>query len=260
MVFFTAVGLWLIAILLVFDPALNPLFAYPTPMDLRGKLIRWRLPVHSPSLCYRLHADHEDDLYYYTEIVDHAAALWSSIPESRISLERCYEGNEHIALHLQRAMTNEPFASGYAQFDAYDRQGNPRHCSVFIKSDLAYSSDSVAKTILHEFGHCLGLEHSLIPEAIMSYHTEENRFELDLDDQAAICRLYPRDKVSGQLPPGCAVGADSHLPADLRISTFMTVLLLISPLAFALGFKLFAPLFWRNFSRTTKPRLVEKAP
>ncbi len=48
----------------------------------------------------------------------------------------------------------------------------------------------MAKTFLHEFGHGLGLGHSLVPQAIMSYSLEKNTFALDLDD----------DMVGGVLP------------------------------------------------------------
>jgi hypothetical protein len=210
-------------------------------MDLRGQPTRWPLSAEPRPICYNIYADNQDDLYYFGDAVSQAADLWSTVPGSAMVVEPCGAETEQIAILLQRSLTNEPFASGFAQFDRYNARGQPRHCSITIKTDIGYTSESVAKTILHELGHCLGLDHSLIPEAIMSYHTEQNTFALDLDDQAAISRLYPLGKSSVQLPPGCAVGADSRLPEGWQVSTALVVFLLLSPLGFGLIFLVFYP-------------------
>jgi hypothetical protein len=203
---------------------------YTTPMDLRGKVNRWNLDESNDSLCYRVAAEDESDYYYFLEIIDHAAQLWSGVPETNIQLIPCYD-NEQILITLHRTLTKEPYASGYAEFDQIDANNLPLHCSMHIKVDLSYSVRGIAKTILHEMGHCLGLEHSLIPQAIMSYHSEQNRFALDLDDRAAIGRLYPLDNEAMKLPVGCGIGADSSLPFSLPPgSKLAIVIILLLPL------------------------------
>jgi len=87
-------------------------------------------------------------------------------------------------------------------------------------------------------GHCLGLGHSLVPEAIMSYSLDKNTFALDLDDEAAVSRLYPADGSRPRLPPGCAAGA--AWSGQARLSLFVLLLL---PALVSLGAR--APLMRR---------------
>ncbi len=210
---------------------------YPTPVDLRGKLNRWDLAGEDPQLCYAVYAEHEEDLYYFAEAIESSAELWSTVPNAEINLAPCDE-NEQIRINLLRSIDNQPFASGYAEFDTFDGHNSPLHCSMFIKTDLEYPIHAIAKTILHEMGHCLGLEHSQIPQAIMSYHSEANGFGLDLDDRAAISRMYPSDGQTARLPVGCAIGAHATLPSGLPLfSSWVTLLIVLFPLAFLLYLK-----------------------
>lgn len=194
---------------LVAAPAL-PAAAYPTPVDFDGSILRWDIQVGSSPITYEIVASQASDAEVYGPLVDEAASLWSSVTGSYFEYARADDGMAaQVTIYLQNAIDGGDFSAGYALFDAYDGKV-PSHCSIYVAVTGSESLNGLAKTFLHELGHCAGLGHSLIPEAIMSYELTKNRFSLDIDDEAGLARLYPADGSSPHLPPGCAVGAASR--------------------------------------------------
>ncbi len=185
-------------------------FSYPTPVDFDGSILRWDISMDDDPVTYEIKSTSDADISSYDTIIDESADLWSSSPNSYFRYARATEDQiARVTINLERSIDGSAVSSGYALFDEYKDQ-KPEHCSIFVLIDDNLSSLSIAKTILHELGHCLGLGHSLIPEAIMSYQLEKNSFSLDIDDQAAVSRLYPADGSTPKLPPGCSVGTDRH--------------------------------------------------
>jgi hypothetical protein len=198
--------------------------AYPTPVDFDGSIMRWDVGPDDAPITFEVRADLQSDLdEYYTSVVD-SADLWSGVANSYFRYAEVQEGEvAQVTVNLNRAIEGSSVSSGYAVFNAYADK-KPSHCSIFILIDDGFSQNSVAKTILHELGHCVGLGHSLIPEAIMSYQLAKNQFALDIDDEAAVTRLYPASGDEPKLPPGCAVG-------HTRIGEITLLLLLFAPLS-----------------------------
>lgn len=218
---------WYYTAILVFGiMRYSNLEAYPTPVDFDGRILRWNIDETNPQVNYYVQGSTENSLFF-RGLVELAASLWNDVPSSYVSLqETIVEGQEQIKVHFESHLESAPFSSGYATFDAKDEDG-PKHCTIRISTSVQ-STISLLKTILHELGHCLGLGHSLIPEAIMSYDFSKNAFATDLDDMAALTRLYP---VGGhpKLPRGCGVGVliqDSHIP--LYFAFFFPLLLSIA--------------------------------
>jgi hypothetical protein len=183
-------------------------WGYPTPVDFDGRVMRWPLDMENGIVTYEVVAEEASDLDQYADLVEEAASIWSHAGGSYVSYQKVPEGEApKVTVNLVRALKDAAYASGYTTFDAYDERGRPVHCEIYIHISENYSYNGIAKTILHELGHGLGLGHTLIPEAIMSYSLGQNQFALDTDDQAAIARLYPPDGSKPHLAPGCAVGS-----------------------------------------------------
>jgi hypothetical protein len=177
------------------------IFAYPTPYDTNGSLLRW--PSELPTVKYSVEDDYEG--IGPLEVVKAAAEMWSDVPLSRLKLTYTTNSVEaQILINIIDPHDGQSFSSGYSEFDRFSSENDPEHCSIYIYRQSYGITLSMAKTILHEIGHCLGLGHSLIPQSIMSYHLAHNAFALDIDDKAAISRLYSYN-AHPSLPAGCGI-------------------------------------------------------
>lgn len=184
----------------------SPVIAYPTPVDFSGKLLRWNISTTDPVITYEVTSTSESLTAEGLGIVGDAIYFWNNAPNSYARFVRAVSGQvAMVTIHFEEIIDGGEHSAGYSQFDQTSANG-PEHCEVFVGADSSVSYTSLGKTTLHELGHCLGLGHSLIPEAIMSYNLEKNHFGLDVDDEAAVARLYPADGDASALPPGCAVG------------------------------------------------------
>jgi len=192
-------------------------FAYPTPVDFDGSLMRWDIKPGDPAITYEIQADRAEDADAYQQAIDDAALLWSKVPMSYFAYQPVTDGQTaQVTVHLKSTLEGSDYAAGYAIFDSYS-QKKPAHCSIFVVVDPGVGYTAMSKTFLHELGHCVGLGHSLVPQAIMSYKLDQNRFALDVDDEAAVARLYPADGSTPHLPPGCAVGTATEQPGALAV-------------------------------------------
>lgn len=195
-------------------------WAYPTPVDFNGQLSRWAEASVDHPLTVLVDAENPYDAIYFGSLVDEAASIWSQIPTSALKLVPADPNvTEDIRIVIVATMEEAPFSAGYSSFDAYEA-GKPKHCTIKILSTLSFMT--FAKTVLHELGHCIGLGHSLVPEAIMSYQLSATEFALDTDDIAAISRLYPVDGSAPEVPIGCAVG--SQRPGSAATAVFALLL------------------------------------
>lgn len=179
------------------------LLAYPTPVDFSGQISRWNINLTEPTVSYAVRAQSSYDEAFFGNLTDDAAKIWNEVPSSYLKLVPS-TANEpaQITVEFVENISNSSFSAGFATFDKFDDDHNPVHCKISVLSDLHILT--LQKTILHELGHCLGLGHTLVPEAIMSYSLDKNSYALDTDDRAALSRIYPADGSTPQLPPGCS--------------------------------------------------------
>lgn len=182
--------------------------AYPTPVDFYGEPLRWHIQSNDPPINYEVVADNVEDLSYYGPLVDEAALMWNEVSTSYFSYDPVQtDQGAQVSVYLEEKSSQNGFSAGYAEFDDFDEEKGPKHCSIHIDVSYGPAAISFGQTALHELGHCLGLGHSLVPEAVMSYDLDKNGFYLSTDDQAAISRLYPSSQTNPKLPPGCAINA-----------------------------------------------------
>ena len=179
--------------------------AYPAPVDFNGKILRWDISLEQPDVTYDISFDKTQLDESLLTIVNESVNLWNGVSESYAHLRSIEAGEQpDVQITFQPNLDGAPHSSGYSVF-LRGEDGNPSGCEIYVAtSDASYNA--IAKTVLHEFGHCLGLGHSLIGEAIMSYELDKNRFALDLDDEAALSLLYPADGTTPALPIGCSMG------------------------------------------------------
>ena len=183
--------------------------AYPVPIDFDGALNRWKISGPEDLVYFEVVNDSSLDITTAAQLVSSSTALWSAVPGSNLRLASVSDtagATAKITVNFNSAFDGGNFAAAYAAMDELDLEGNPAHCSVHVAIRGGEADSDLEKTVLHELGHCLGLGHSLFPKAIMSYRLEENTFALDVDDLAAIGRLYSDDASSTAIPPGCTIG------------------------------------------------------
>jgi len=222
-------------LLLIFYVALSfgaaPVLSYPTPKDFNGKILRWDIDSSSPNISYRVKFEGLSDQPALTSIVSTAAQKWSQVSSSYVRyVEALPDEDEQVAIVIKPSIAGGAFSSGVAYFDERDDSDKPAHCTIEVPYNGGIALAAFQKTILHELGHCLGLGHSMIPESIMSYVWDKNSYALDIDDQAALTRLYPASGSDPKLALGCAVaigGSQNYWSSDASI---VAMLLLCLPI------------------------------
>lgn len=89
-------------------------------------------------------------------------------------------------------------AAGYAQADS-DGEAI-RGCSIVLAAATFSSAESFKRTVTHEIGHCMGLNHNHVDhDAVMSYSAI--RHSLGVDDKMGLTHLYPSDPDYGDEMP-----------------------------------------------------------
>jgi hypothetical protein len=67
-------------------------------------------------------------------------------------------------------------------------------CEIALSSSIKSSANAFIKTVTHEIGHCLGLDHTQETiYSVMSYFSDVRAPRLQIDDMMALVYLYPTD-------------------------------------------------------------------
>jgi hypothetical protein len=72
-------------------------------------------------------------------------------------------------------------------------------CTIELDPSLATSAKKFVKTLTHEIGHCVGLDHSQDNvQSLMSYFSESDLVRLQMDDKMGIIQQFPLDPAYAQ--------------------------------------------------------------
>ena len=83
--------------------------------------------------------------------------------------------------------------AGEAEFEIGDNNRFTK-CTISADESLLDSAEEFTRTITHEIGHCLGLDHPQESvNSIMSYYTPRDIVRLQIDDKMGLIYLYPTD-------------------------------------------------------------------
>ncbi|MEQ1876516.1 MAG: matrixin family metalloprotease [Bdellovibrionia bacterium] len=88
-------------------------------------------------------------------------------------------------------------ASGYAQ--QRREEGHIVGCDIKLADKLKSSAKQFAATLVHELGHCMGLDHTQdLTYAVMSYFRDRDLLRLQIDDKMGLTYGYPQDPEYGK--------------------------------------------------------------
>lgn len=137
-----------------------------------------------------------------------------------------------IAVKRSKSVSTAAFASPKIPDEApYDGRVIA-DCDITI-GDTTVSAKSLAETLTHELGHCLGLGHSHTNyRSLMGYSRDTGSAELGADDMAGVIYLYPAqegDKPREDIPVSCGVvgGASSGAPVAMALFLLLPLFVVV---------------------------------
>lgn len=133
------------------------------------------------------------DQDFWLMLVQLAMQPWNNVAESYIELDVTFSdqatlNNEDRVFSIVTGKTNLSSAAFAAP--AVENK-SIIDCDINV-SDRGSSAKSLAFTLMHEIGHCLGLGHNHSDySAVMGYARTDRTLTLGLDDEAGLVYLYP---------------------------------------------------------------------
>lgn len=173
--------------------------ARAAPLADFGGIQRWDIGDTSPALTYYI----DPSISSIEATVRAAFTAWSStdIPTTYLTFRQLSSSSgAQIVVSVPESLSIS--GAGGVAHTTVNGSGNITGCEAHIASDVVSTSRAIS-VITHEIGHCLGLQHSMVTGAIMSYRSGESLAPTD-DDRLAITRIYPAPGVSTAYPMGCA--------------------------------------------------------
>jgi len=169
-----------------------------SPLSSEGGIIRWDRSTTNTNLNYYI----DPSASSLSAVIQASFSEWQAIPSQYLTFTQV--GSAASAQIVVRVLSDLGIggAAGVAYVSG-QVGGYITSCDLRISSATATSTNAtyVKSVVQHESGHCLGLAHSIVLNAVMSYHPNAASSPTD-DDKFALTLLYPRN--GADLPLGCA--------------------------------------------------------
>lgn len=172
-----------------------------------------------------------NDQEFWEAMVKETMAVWNNVADSYVQLTVTTasgvkaDGDDNIHSIVSGSTSASASAFARPKIDG----SVIRDCDITIGKATNIAS-SLAFTLLHELGHCLGLGHNHSNyDAVMGYSRTSKKLRLGLDDEVGLVYLYPNDNVSSAKETlGCAVissASSSMLPLAVLLSPLIMLLI-----------------------------------